>query len=435
MPQTSLTYRTLVRVATAAFPLYSLTSAKARAGDRGRREAERHLSDWARRARDPARPLAWFHASSVGEGLQAESVMEALRALRPDLQLVFTHFSPSSQPLARRLQVDAADYAPYDLPGDIDPLLDSLRPDLLVFSKLDLWPELAARAAARGVSVAIVAGTVAAGSGRLRWPARRLLAPGYASVAAAGAVAEPDAARLIRLGVPSSAVRVLGDPRFDSVVAKVRAVAAEDPLLRFGQGAATLVAGSTWPGDERGLLTAFAAIHAGRPDARLIVVPHEPTPRHLAELEAAAAHAGLPRPVRLSQAADPVPLLVVDRVGVLAAIYGGGAMAYVGGGFGRAGLHSVLEPAAWGLPVAFGPRWQESRDAALLRDAGGAVAIGSGEEMRTVWERWLGDAAGRAATGRRAREVVERGLGAAERSADMLDQLISSRPPRRSRSG
>jgi 3-deoxy-D-manno-octulosonic-acid transferase len=435
VPQTSLTYRTVVRVAVAAAPLLSLASPGMLAGHRGRRAAERRLSDWARRERDPALPLAWFHASSVGEGLQAESVIEALRILRPRLQFVFTHFSPSAEPFARRLPVDASAYAPYDLPADIDSILESLRPDLLVFSKLDLWPELATRAAARGVSVAIVAGTVSEGSGRLRWPACRLLAPGYASVAAAGAVAEPDAGRLIRLGVPSAGVRVLGDPRFDSVVARVRAVAADDPLLRFGRGAPALVAGSTWPGDEYPLIAAFAAILAERPDARLIVVPHEPTPGHLAGLEELAARAGLPRPVRLSEAAGPVPLLAVDRVGVLAALYGAGSMAYVGGGFGRAGLHSVLEPAAWGLPVAFGPRWRESRDAALLQESGAAASVNGADEMRTIWERWLRDAAGCAEMGRRAREVVESGLGAARRSAEMLDQLISSRPPRMSPTG
>ena len=232
--------------------------------------------------------------------------------------------------------------------------------------------------------------------------------------------------------MPRPAVRVLGDPRFDSIVARVRAVAADDPLLRFGQGAATMVAGSTWPGDEGALIAAFAALRAGRPDARLIVVPHEPTAGHLAGLEALAARAGLPQPVRLSEATVPVPLLSIDRVGVLAALYGTGTMAYVGGGFGRAGLHSVLEPAAWGLPVVFGPRWQESRDAALLRDAGAAVSVNGADEMRTTWETWLRDPAGCAAMGRRAREVVESGLGAARRSAEMLAQLISSRPPRMS---
>ena len=101
------------------------------------------------------------------------------------------------------------------------PCSASLRPDVLVFSKLDLWPELATRAAAAGTRVLIVAATVSRGSGRLRWPVRTLLRPGYASVALAGAISADDGARLQVLGVPAAGVRVTGDPRFDSVVEKV----------------------------------------------------------------------------------------------------------------------------------------------------------------------------------------------------------------------
>ena len=166
------------------------------------------------------------------------------------------------------------------------------------------------------------------------------------------------------------------------------------------------------------------AIRSRRADARLIVVPHEPTPDHLGALDRRAAALGLPAPVRLSAGGGPAPLLVVDRVGVLATLYGAGTMAYVGGGFGRAGLHSVLEPAAWGVPVAFGPRWRESRDAGLLleggaaaalddRDAGGRVLGGSGSggwRTRKGVER----------QGARAREIVAAGLrrgGAVRRDA------------------
>jgi 3-deoxy-D-manno-octulosonic-acid transferase len=428
VPQTSLTYRAISRAAVAALPLVAFGSAKLRAGHRGRQGPE--LAEWGRRHRDQGRPLAWFHASSVGEGLQAGSVIDALRTLRPDCQILFTHFSPSAEPLAKRLRVDAHGYIPYDLPGDVDRLLDALRPDLLVFSKLDLWPELATRAAARGVPVTIVAGTVSPGSGRLRWPARALLAPGYASVAAAGAIAEPDAERLAHLGVPRDAIRVLGDPRFDSVTARVRATAGDDPLLRLGRGAPTLVAGSTWRGDDRVLLEAFARISASYPDARLIIAPHEPTHSHLAALESRAIRAGLGHPVRLSEAKEPSRLVIVDSVGVLATLYGAGTMAYVGGGFGRAGLHSVLEPAAWGLPVAFGPRWRDSRDAGLLIESGAATAVDSSRDMRQVWQRWLNDEPGRSEEGRRARAVVNGGLGAASRSAEMLADFISLPRPR-----
>ena len=114
-------------------------------------------------------------------------------------------------------------------------------------------------------------------------------------------------------------------------------------------------------------------------------------------------------------------------------------MAYVGGGFGRAGLHSVLEPAAWAVPVSFGPRWWESRDAALLLQGGGGTALPAGRQAAVtslveIWETWLTDEAYRAAQGARAGAIVASGLGAARRSAKMLADLISSRPPRTSRS-
>jgi 3-deoxy-D-manno-octulosonic-acid transferase len=136
--------------------------------------------------------------------------------------------------------------------------------------------------------------------------------------------------------------------------------------------------------------------------------------------------------VRLSVAMGPAPLVLVDRVGALATLYGAGTVAYVGGGFGRAGLHSVLEPAAWGVPVAFGPRWRQSRDAALLLEAGAAEALTSsgsagGEQLYRIWLRWIEDEGRRATQGERARSVVERGRGASRRCAEMLGAAISSR--------
>ena len=434
MPATSWGYRAAVRLGATLASAIGMVDRKVRDGDRGRRGAADRLAAWSAERRDSTRPLAWFHAASVGEGLQAESVLQEFHRLAPDCQLVYTHFSPSAEPLARRLAVDTADYLPYDLPGSADRVLAALRPDLLVFVKLDLWPELATRATRRGATVAMVAATVSEGSGRLGWPARALARAGYEAVAAAGAIAESDAIRLSRLGVRPERIRVVGDPRFDSVAARVAAVAPDDPLLRYGRSAPTLVAGSTWPPDERVLLQAFARVRSQVPEARLIVVPHEPTIEHLAALDRRAVEAGLAPPVRLSGADGPAPLLVVDRVGVLATLYGAGAMAYVGGGFGRAGLHSVLEPAAWGVPVIFGPRWRNSRDAGLLLEGGAARALGEGTHaagtLAEIWVRWLSEERERMEAGGRARDIVVRGLGAARRSAEMLATVTSSRPPR-----
>jgi 3-deoxy-D-manno-octulosonic-acid transferase len=428
MPATPWSYRAAVRLGVALAPLVGLVDPKVEAGHRRRRGAVARLAAWATRSRDRTRPLAWFHAASVGEGRQAESVLLELRRLRPDCQLVYTHFSPSAEPLARRLAVDAADYLPYDRSAEVDALLSALDPALLVFAKLDLWPELATRAASRGVAVTLVAATVSAGSGRLHWPARPLLRTGYAAVRAAAAISQADATRLVELGVADDRIRVLGDPRFDSVADRVAAVPADEPLLRLGQAGPALVAGSTWPADEAVLLAAYAAVRRSRPDARLIVAPHEPTPDHLDRLARRATSAGLPVPARLSTARGDEAMLVVDRLGVLATVYGAGLAAYVGGGFGRAGLHSVLEPAAWGVPVVFGPRWQDSRDAALLLEGGAGTALPQGREavgaLVAWWAAWLSDEAARRRQGEQAKNIVAAGRGAARRSAELLVSLL-----------
>jgi 3-deoxy-D-manno-octulosonic-acid transferase len=221
------------------------------------------------------------------------------------------------------------------------------------------------------------------------------------------------------------------------VVDRIADVDGDEPLLAFGRGAATLVAGSTWPEDESVVLEAYAGVLARHPSARLILVPHEPTEGHLAEAERTAARLGLPAALRLSRAQGPAPLLLVDRVGVLARLYGAGTMAYVGGGFGRAGLHSVLEPAAWGVPVAFGPGWRESRDAAALLEAGAGRSLGSDrggavEELVGVWGGWIERDGERRTAGDAGRALVERGRGASARSAELLAGFISSPRPRTS---
>ena len=432
MPGTSRIYRAAVKAGLLLAPVAAAVSEKAARGHRRRAGAAARLARWAAAERDPSRPLVWIHAPSVGEGLQAASVLAALRARVPDTQVVYTHFSPSAERFARHVGADAADYLPYDTPGAAAMLLDALRPDLLVFAKLDLWPELASAAGDRGVAVAIIAATVRPHSGRLRAPARALLRPGYQAVTAAAAVSPGDREGLVALGVSADRIRIVGDPRADSVLSRISAIPADAPLLRFGAGAPTLVAGSTWPADEDVILAAFARLRRRDPGIRLILVPHEPTERHISRIYPVARRLGLPRPVRLSSAEGPVPLLVVDRVGALATIYGAGIIAYVGGGFGRAGLHSVLEPAAWRLPVVFGPEWGESRDARLLIDASGAAGLSEREpadQLVRWWSTWLDDEMSRAETGARAHEVVVREAGASDRSAAILAELLTGQGP------
>ncbi|MGQ0702083.1 MAG: 3-deoxy-D-manno-octulosonic acid transferase [Gemmatimonadales bacterium] len=435
-------YQTLIRLGIALAPLASARRPKIREGLAGREGLLERLSGWARTRRDLTRRLLWLHATSVGEGRQAEAVLRVLRSAHPDWQVAFTFFSPSAAGLAGELGAEVADYLPWDRRRDVEAALDLLRPTALVFAKLDLWPELATRAAARGVAVGLIAATVSPRARRLRWPARALLAPGYRAVRLAGAITRGDALRLTRLGVLAHRIEVVGDPRYDSVLDRARAIAPDDPLRRYGRGGPTLVAGSTWPEDEAVLLPAYASVRRIWPVARLIVVPHEPTPRHLVRLDQAAQQAGLPNPQRLSAAPPPgeTPFLVVDRVGVLPACYADAAIAYVGGGFGTGGLHSVLEPAGAGHPVLFGPAWQGSPDAGVLLEARAAAVVGTAfpdwldldtgatlvdaHPLAALWLALLRHPGPAREAGRRGRAVVVAGAGAAARNAVIVERLM-----------
>jgi 3-deoxy-D-manno-octulosonic-acid transferase len=373
-----------------------------------------------------------MHAPSVGEGLQARPVLQLARERRPDAQLAYTFFSPSAAPFARSLDVDFADYLPFDTEGEAHAGLDALAPRALVFSKVDVWPTLARIATKRGVGLGLVSATLAEGSSRRRGVAARLLADAYARLDAVGAIDERDAERLVDLGVHRDRVLVTGDTRYDQVWTRVKGVDRTKGFMATLAGdRPTLVAGSTWPADERPLLAAWTGARATVPDARLIIAPHEPTESHLSAVERWASNARL-HAARLGAAdAAAADVVVVDRVGVLGDLYALASVAYVGGGFHAAGLHSVLEPAAFGVPVLFGPRFANSRDASLLIATGGGATEDTAAAIEARLRTWLSDDRIREDAGRAARELVERGLGAAERSWALVENLLGGSTRRR----
>lgn len=377
-------------------------------------------------ARDRARPLLWMHAPSVGEGLQARPVLDLMRQRSPHTQLAYTYFSPSARDFAEKLAVDFRDVLPFDAAPDMRRALEALSPDALVFSKLDVWPTLARVASARGTPLGLVSATLARESSRRSGFAVALLRDAYSRLDRVGAISAEDADRLIALGVPHERVTVTGDTRYDQVWARARAVDRASALLQpLASDRPTLVAGSTWPADEAVLLPTWQRLASRTPNVRLIIAPHEPTVDHLAPIENWAAGAGL-RAARLgAPAASDADVVVVDRVGVLGDLYALATVAFVGGGFHAAGLHSVLEPAAFGAPVVFGPRHSASRDAELLIDDDAAASVGDSQELNVALERWLQQRGERDAAGEAARTVVRHGLGAAERSYALVRELLA----------
>lgn len=422
-------YASTVRALKAVSPLLAWGSSKVARGIRGRRDAVGTLSRWGAAARREG-DLVWFHAASVGEALQARAVMEVMRSRRSNLQIAFTHFSPSAEALAGRMPADVAGYLPWDVSGDVGAALDALRPSALVFTHKEIWPSLTLEASRRGVSVALVAATLPQGAGRLNRLARPVLGPALGRLALVAAIAPDDAERFVRLGARPDAVQVTGDPAVDSAWAS-----AHEPdrtashMAPFGDCVRpTVVAGSTWEPDETVLLDALDLVRATHADLCLVLAPHEPTDETVARLRSALSNAGwsvatLGEVEALGEVSD-VDAVVVDRVGVLAHLYSVGSVAYVGGGFHRHGLHNVLEPAAAGRPTLIGPRHGNSRAAADLLGEGGVVVARDARALAQSLSAWLGDDDARAEAGKAASDYIDEHRGAAERTAELLETYL-----------
>jgi 3-deoxy-D-manno-octulosonic-acid transferase len=396
---------------------------------RARRGLLPRYAAWGASSRLPGRQLLWVHAPSVGEGLQARPVLEQMRQRHPSLQLAYTYFSPSAEPFGRTLRTeglaDFVDYLPWDTPREVSRALDALAPTVLVFAKLDVWPMLVHVAAKRHVRLALVSATLSASSRRRSPIGAAVLRRAYAQLDVVGAIGAEDARRLSGLGVRESALRITGDTRYDQVWARAQRVDRTAPPVGplMSPRRSTLVAGSTWPPDEHVVLTGWSRLRAQFPALRLVVAPHEPTASRLASLEQWASDKRC-RCVRLTTGdVSTADLVLVDRVGILGTLYAAADVAFVGGGFHGAGLHSVIEPAAFGAPVVFGPRYASSPDAPGLLDARAAHTVRDAATFVAVVEEWLAHDATRRQAGDRARQFVESGRGATDRTVAMIEEL------------
>ena len=396
---------------------------KFRRGLSARRGIVERYERWSSGNRDSTRPLVWFHAPSVGEGLQAQPVIRLVRARRPEIQIAYTFYSPSAEEFARSLDVSFADYLPFDTFEDARAIISALRPNALVFSKLDIWPALTESAAAAGIPVGVISATLTESSGRRGFLAQALLGDAYRAVSRVGAIDAKAGEFFRELGVAPDSVQITGDTRYDQVWAHAQK-SSPGLVQSLRSSRPTLVAGSTWPSDEQHLLSAWLKIRDKIPDARLIIAPHETTSTHMTSIQRWARADGLRLATIDDRDASDADVVLVNRFGILGDLYALADVAYVGGGFQSAGLHSVLEPAAFGAPVLFGPRNEMSADAAKLSKAGGGAEITGVADLTLRIADWLGSPAAREVAGDAARSVVKAGTGAAERSFALVSSLL-----------
>ena len=380
-------------------------------------------------------PLIWFHVSSVGEFEQAKPVMNLLsERLGPSLELALTFYSPSGMHYhdkfdrsKRIAAIKLLDYLPIDTPGNARFCLETLRPDMVVFVKFDLWPNLISEAAARGIPLVLVSGTLSPGSPRLSRIVRGFYGALYARFSAIAAISAEDAERFRRDTRGAVEIRAAGDTRFDQVCRRVDASTVKLPAAVAASGKMWIIAGSTWPKDEAIVIPGFKKLADRRPEAGLILVPHEPTNERLADIRNHLERAELPFRL-LSSLEDGArigePVIVADGIGYLAELYRAGTIAYVGGSF-TTGVHNVMEPAVLGLPVFFGPRIDNSYEARRLVELGSGAVVSSDRDFIREIGALLSNRELCGAKGAAASRFIRNHCGAALRCVDLIEKYLA----------
>lgn len=382
-------------------------------------------------------PRIWVHAVSVGEVTAAAPILASLRADFPEACLILTTGTETGQEMARRLIPEATSllYFPLDIPRVIRKMIRLIRPEMVVLTETELWPNFLRICRQLGIQIAMVNGRLSPRSfqkyrlTRFFW--RRILK----DVCIMGVISETDARRARAIGMAPDRVRVLGNAKYDGLAARVspdlQAEAAA--RLNIAVGERVLLAGSTHEGEERVVLEVFRKLLTPYPDFKLILVP-----RHI---ERAAA---VMQQVRQAGFEDSLTLteidlgrkrhnervVVVDVIGELFKLYSLATVVYCGGSLVPRGGQNILEPAAWGKVVLYGPFMEDFRDEkALLEEAGAGITVKDGPELAEQVLALLRDPAAMAARGLNAGRAVAASRGAAKRYAALIREVLAATPP------
>ena len=428
-------YNTLVIPAlTAGFYIAARFSPKIREGLAGRRSVFDSIKEQLSSARE-LNQTAWFHFTSVGEFEQAKPLIEALK---DEVRIVLTYFSPSVHPnVARYPHHDAAIYLPLDTSRNAEHLFQIIEPSLLVFSKFDIWPNLVWHAAEQSVPVALIAGTLHPKSRRLASFARPFFKDVHRHISVHCVISENDAQRFRQICPVAAQIEVTGDTRFDRVYQRAVTVNGDG---EFFPGQLTLqrpilIAGSTYLEDEEVVLEAYHRLRENAshtPDynnlPHLILVPHEPTAERIDEIQAQLDHLGLSRvcfsELQVGVDLSQTDVIVIDTVGLLAQLYQLGDVAFVGGSF-HGSVHNVMEPAAMAKPILFGPTIHNAYEAGILKARGAAQLVNNAQEMTEVLTLLLSDATKRTQIGQIGKQVIKENLGASERTLAQIRSYLT----------
>lgn len=359
---------------------------------------------------------AWFHCASLGEFEQGRPLMEAYRNRWPGHKIILTFFSPSGfEVMKNYASADYILYLPLDTKSNARQFISITKPKLAVFVKYEFWYHYLHTLSQHQIPVILISGIFRKDQLFFKWYGKPWL--GVLKFFKRLFVQDEASQQLLR-DIHIENITVAGDTRFDRVW---QIAANPNPLpivTSFKADAKLFVAGSTWPEDEKMLLSFLQQWPARW---KLILVPHEISDVHITRLVENSKGAAIRYASATIQTAAACQIMIVDQMGLLSSLYHLADIAYIGGGFGK-GIHNILEAAVYGIPVIFGPKYQKFKEAHDLLQRGGALSVNDEKEFAAAFHRFAEE---QESTGAKNRQYVTEKKGATEIIMAYLQQLSS----------
>ncbi|MBR2050589.1 MAG: 3-deoxy-D-manno-octulosonic acid transferase [Rikenellaceae bacterium] len=354
------------------------------------------------------KPVVWIHASSLGEFEQGRPVIEAIHEQYPQYRVLLTFFSPSGYEI--RKDFAAADwvfYLPADTPRNVRRFLDIVRPEMAIFVKYDYWLNYLSELRRRKIRSYIFSSLFRRNSIFFK-PYGGMFRRALETFETIFVQNEESKQLLSEIGFEN--VIVAGDTRFDRAAA-LPAQASRYPLIEHFKGEGRLfIVGSSWRPDED-LLVPFVNAH---PDVKFVIAPHEMEQPRIERLETECT-GGVVRysECRTESDVEGARVLIIDVIGILNQLYQYADWVYIGGGFGVC-IHNTQEPATYGVPIAFGPKYHKFKEACDMIALGACCSVTTTEELEEWFAPLKADEKRRAHFARIAADYITANKGATE---------------------
>jgi 3-deoxy-D-manno-octulosonic-acid transferase len=357
----------------------------------------------------PGKHLLWFHVSSLGEFEQARPVMEEVKKYAPHYRILLTFFSPSGYELRKDYPfADYVFYIPLDTPGNAKKFLDLVKPEKVFFVKYEFWFNFLSELHHRKIPTYLFSALFRPNQYFFKpWGKwfRKVLRV-YTHIF----VQNQSSFKILqKFGFDN--LSISGDTRLDRVAQIARAASGLPKLEAFCMGQKVVVAGSTWPEDE---LLFLNYVNECKHEIKFVVAPHEVNETSMERITTALQ---CPYVLYSSESTteelEKAKVMIVDGYGYLVSVYKYAKIAYIGGGF-TTGIHSILEPAVYGMPVIFGPDYHKFHEAIELIQLGAAHVVLNFEELKKLFESYLTDPERVSKESRSASQYVENNRGATE---------------------